>query len=279
MNPRAKELSNPMQTRLVFITPSYAKAVLEKNNVDNRRLNMVRVDALVQLILNNQWQVTHQGIAFDCNGNLVDGQHRLAAIVKANTPVRMLANYNLEERTKLIIDGGMPRTLGNRLTLAGYTEISSRAIAVARILEYGVVAASQCAITPEEAIKIVTKYCDGINFALSCGNGKGYTAVIQAVVARAYYSVSHNKLHRFVEVYVSEVPTDKTESAALKLKRAVSDKQIIINALHNISGSERVSAKEYLYQITENAISRFIKGESVVALKAVSHELYPLPNQ
>jgi hypothetical protein len=33
--------------------------------------------------------VTHQGIAFDTQGVLVDGQHRLAAIIEADRPVEL----------------------------------------------------------------------------------------------------------------------------------------------------------------------------------------------
>jgi hypothetical protein len=35
------------------------------------------------------WRLTHQGIAFDASGALVDGQHRLAAIVEADVPVEI----------------------------------------------------------------------------------------------------------------------------------------------------------------------------------------------
>ena len=38
---------------------------------------------------------THQGIAFDENGVLQDGQHRLCAIVSANKPVDMMVTSGL----------------------------------------------------------------------------------------------------------------------------------------------------------------------------------------
>ena len=183
-----------MGTILALITPDYAKEILATRNSVNRRLNPMRVDTLVQIILSDQWQITHQGVAFDIEGNLVDGQHRLAAIAKAGVPVKILVSYNLESESRLIVDSGAPRTLGNRITLAGYEDISSKSIAVARILEYGVIAASQKSLSAEEAVRIVTKYHPAIKFALSCGHGRGYTAILQAAIARASYTLPHDKL-------------------------------------------------------------------------------------
>jgi len=273
------KIKNPVGTGLVLVTPDYAKEILATKNSINRRLNPMRVDTLVQIILNNQWQITHQGVAFDIEGNLVDGQHRLAAIAKAGVPVKILVSYNLEPESRLVVDSGAPRTLGNRITLAGYEDISSKSIAVARILEYGVVAASQKSLSAEEAVRIVMKYHPAIKFALSCGHGRGYTAIIQAAIARASCTLPHDKLKRFVEVFISEVPSDRGESAALKLKRAVTDKRVVASALQHTAGYAYTDFREYVYGLAENAIIQFVKGKEVLALrpKITAGELFPLP--
>jgi hypothetical protein len=68
----------------VYITPETAAAMLAKN-IGNRipRPNTVRFYAAEMTA--GRWQETHQALAVDCDGNLVDGQHRLLAIVLSQT--------------------------------------------------------------------------------------------------------------------------------------------------------------------------------------------------
>ena len=71
-----------MRTTLETITPSIAAAWLARN-MNNRRPNQRIIDELAAAITAGLWHTTHQGIAFDELGQLIDGQHRLLAIVKA----------------------------------------------------------------------------------------------------------------------------------------------------------------------------------------------------
>ena len=61
--------------------------------------------------------ITHQAIAFSESGRLLDGQHRLHAIVLANKPVTMLVAKNLNENTFSAIDCGVKRTIGDLTNL------------------------------------------------------------------------------------------------------------------------------------------------------------------
>jgi hypothetical protein len=75
--------------RVILITPEMAKEMLKKN-VSNRAIRKVVVKGYADDMLAGAWRTTHQGIAFNSNGDLVDGQHRLSAIVLANKPIEML---------------------------------------------------------------------------------------------------------------------------------------------------------------------------------------------
>jgi hypothetical protein len=48
--------------------------------------------------------VTHQGIALDTDGVLIDGQHRLAAAVEADQPVDMLVITGVDAATFDVLD-------------------------------------------------------------------------------------------------------------------------------------------------------------------------------
>lgn len=46
----------------------------------NRRASKHRVERLAKDMSEGKWKLTHQGLAFDTNGLLIDGQHRLHAV-------------------------------------------------------------------------------------------------------------------------------------------------------------------------------------------------------
>ncbi|HEV8193129.1 MAG TPA: hypothetical protein VGP82_16835, partial [Ktedonobacterales bacterium] len=61
------------------ITPALARELL-KRNTNNRALRPAHVDMLRGTMQRGEWQVTHQGLAFADDGELLDGQHRLEAL-------------------------------------------------------------------------------------------------------------------------------------------------------------------------------------------------------
>lgn len=118
-----------MKTQVKEITPQWAKQVLETRNIQNRNISERVVDKYANDMLAGNWCLTHQGIAFDVNGDLLDGQHRLAAIVKANVPVKMLVTSEIPSTFKnnghttsvfTAIDGLKPRTNATGLELLAY---------------------------------------------------------------------------------------------------------------------------------------------------------------
>ena len=68
-----------MKTELVNVTPALAREWL-KRNTKNRPLRPSHVETLRQAFARGEYVTTHQGIAFDLEDELVDGQHRLQAI-------------------------------------------------------------------------------------------------------------------------------------------------------------------------------------------------------
>jgi len=66
--------------------------------------------------LRGEWIVTHQGIAFDENGLLVDGQHRLLAIIDSGRAVDCMVTRNLSTSVFSVTDGGIARSLKDRIS-------------------------------------------------------------------------------------------------------------------------------------------------------------------
>lgn len=91
-----------MRTKTEVITPEWAIDKLENHNPNNRKLSENTVQSYANDMRNGRWVLNHQGIAFDTEGNLQDGQHRLWAVVFSNKSVEMQVNYDCP----VIIDHG-----------------------------------------------------------------------------------------------------------------------------------------------------------------------------
>lgn len=104
------------------VTPELAATWL-KRNVKNRRIKPNTVRGYVTDMLNGAWMTTHQGIAFDSAGNLLDGQHRLMAIVKSKVSVILLVStgwpvaMDPKHMTMDAVDRGLARSLADQLHL------------------------------------------------------------------------------------------------------------------------------------------------------------------
>lgn len=107
-----------MRSRVQKITPEKAADMLAANTT-NRPLSKSTVRAFAEAMRRGEWLVTHQGIAFDTRGVLVDGQHRLAAVIEAELPVEMTVFSEVEPDTFDVLDTGKRRNAADVLAIEG----------------------------------------------------------------------------------------------------------------------------------------------------------------
>ena len=98
--------------KLVTVTPDMAIEMLEKNNM-NRNIDQKRVDQYAQDMKAGRWVLNGTTIVFADDGTLLDGQHRLWAIVEANVPIQLLIVYNADKDSIVTMDIGKVRTASN----------------------------------------------------------------------------------------------------------------------------------------------------------------------
>ncbi|MEU9948433.1 hypothetical protein [Streptomyces sp. NPDC047939] len=118
-----------MRMEIVDVSPETAAAWLT-HNTSNRPLSKGTVQQLAGQIQRGEWQLTHQGIAFDEDGGLIDGQHRLAAIVKAGRPVPLTVTHGVPRAAFTVMDTGRKRTGRDTLALAGESNATHLAAAL-----------------------------------------------------------------------------------------------------------------------------------------------------
>lgn len=100
-----------MKQSTVIETINPDKALLYlKFNTNNRPFRESHVKALAFDMMNGDWQVTHQGIAFDTTGRLIDGQHRLRAIIESGVPIQIQVTRGCSSSSFSILDRGANRS-------------------------------------------------------------------------------------------------------------------------------------------------------------------------
>lgn len=115
------------------VTPKQAKSWLEGHQ-NIRTINRRTVESLAHDIKAGNWRLTHQGICFNEKDELVDGQHRLHAIILADRPVRMMVSVIRGITVKDPIDEGRRRSLS---VLSGHRTRIISALGVLRYFEAG----------------------------------------------------------------------------------------------------------------------------------------------
>jgi hypothetical protein len=107
-----------VESKILEVTPEMAAGWL-KNNPRNRNLNAKVVDDLARAILQGNWALNGEAIKLSSDGQLLDGQHRLSAIVKSGATVEMLVVTGLEPWTQDTMDTGRKRTTADVLAIHG----------------------------------------------------------------------------------------------------------------------------------------------------------------
>ncbi len=103
-----------------LITPEKAQKFLA-NNKGNRQISRRHIDFLREQMISGKWKFTGDMIKISDTGRLLDGQHRLQAIVQSNTPQIMLIGYGFNEDIFGTIDTGKNRTAADLIAINGFT--------------------------------------------------------------------------------------------------------------------------------------------------------------
>lgn len=125
------EWLDDVATAIVLVDAELAALMLQRNvepkvglEGTNRRSQPHLISQFVDVILNGEWKFNHQGVAIAESGELIDGAHRLKAIVKAaetvpDVAVPMMVTINVPQESIRDIDVTRRRTLSDRFTMAG----------------------------------------------------------------------------------------------------------------------------------------------------------------
>lgn len=114
-----------------LITPEIAKRYLEKN-IGNRPINKYAIDLYAQQMKEGLWQINNDAISFNENGRLLNGQHRLKALIQSNTNQQFFVIRGLNTSAFVTMDNGKSRIAGDVLCTYGIENGKNAAAIVKR---------------------------------------------------------------------------------------------------------------------------------------------------
>lgn len=101
------------------ITPEIASAILENCNTANRKITKSSVVSHAKKMSEGKWLFNGESIAFDKNGVLQDGQHRLHAIIQSNTTQDFVIAVGCEPMAFETYDTGKNRSASDVVSIEG----------------------------------------------------------------------------------------------------------------------------------------------------------------
>lgn len=107
-----------IKTEIIQITPALAQTMLD-SNTHNRHIDDQRVYQYANAMKRGEWMLNGDSIVFSNSGVLLDGQHRLLAVIKSKRSIRTLVVRGVPDVAQETMDQNKKRSLNDMLKLRG----------------------------------------------------------------------------------------------------------------------------------------------------------------
>lgn len=256
-----KQIRTKMQMHVIVVTPEMAKEWLDNKLPKQRRIRETVARRYARHIKDNKWHLTHQGVAFNTDGQLMDGQHRLRAVILANTAVAMPVFTNVPDEAFTGID------IGSRRTASEVTGLNKHDVAIANAL-CGWVRGLRVMLSPDEIQETIDLYSEAIAFARDNLIGtskvsKISTSLLAAEVAKAYLAgEDEERLAAFCRVLRTGVMESSDDAVGVRLRNLV-----LLSGRNNHAFLRKV----------QRGIQAFCQRENLSKLYDPETPIYPTP--
>lgn len=250
------------ETRRVLLTPEISAKILDELNSANRPLRPGRVAYWANIMKKGRWRYTHQGVAFDTNGTLQDGQHRLAAAAQEGYVLDIQISVGMPSDNHGVVDVGAPRSASDTLALLGkpnYRNLSGAIRVVALYDRYGPEfrAGIKTRIPNDELEELTERYGELMDQAVAVAsslymkNRRGGPKMSIVASGAAIYLISRN------------LPDGVNDDRIVEFLRGYSDGTGLF------AGDARLPLRSYMSNLVDNRNHKVPVGDQLaVFLKA-----------
>lgn len=120
------------EIKVEVITPTYAAELL-KMNTNNRAVRQSKVDLLAESMKKGEWELSNDAIVISDGNVLLNGQHRLMAVVKSGMSCAFIIYKGAADRTFEIMDTPSLRSLADVVKHKGCANQNNTAAAVNKL--------------------------------------------------------------------------------------------------------------------------------------------------
>jgi len=276
-------------TKRVEISPSLARDLIKLNINNNRTVTKTHVKVLSASMKSGTWMETGEPIIIDKYGRLIDGQHRLFAVIDSGVTVTMDIKYGVDPAAFDVMGGNKPRNLSD--VLSTHKIDNAREVVAAYRIYLDLQTTKDTnfvAFGRRTAMKIkadrpaVIAWCEdhnkGIQEIMSITKAKDAkallrpTSIFNGLFFYLYFTVGAKKLAReFFETLIDGTNFEHGKQDPIYLLR----KRIMQDQAKN---ARRLGTRVPYFEtmaITIKAYNAWVNRQTVKNLRFTSHERWP----
>lgn len=265
-----------------LITPEEAKYILEHQMFPNRDVRESKADVYANMIARGEWLPTGQGLSFNPDEKLIDGQHRLGGIVRANKAAFMLVAHNIPDKAQLVMDQGLNRRAHDQIKIQEGWDVQAVHIGICKQMMLSFQNEFKYRDLTDILLlnRFYKKHRRAIEFAFASllTKSKGrkergvFIAPVMAPIARAYYTADQNRLLRFGEILQTGLASANHESAAVLLRNWLKD------GIERKLSARRYGSRQAIYKKSATALYHFLQKKQLSKLPPdLGDDPFPLP--
>lgn len=255
-----------------LVTPELAALYLA-NQERNRTVTQAYVKRIADDILNGRWQEEGDPLKFSEQGKLIDGQHRLNAVIEADKPQKFVVVRGYKKDSMAVLDIGKARSAAHVGQITGL-DMNQTHTACINGLDLPL---WNTPISVSRILEIFDLYNSGIVFACQHIPETKLvkpTAPMRALIAKAFYYEDHQRLLEFLTTFCTGHAQDAIrDSSAITLRNNWESQKD--QGKETLGNSKRIE----WYLKCQASLNYFLKG---IEIKKMSKPVkifdrYPLP--
>lgn len=253
-----------------LVTGEVARYYKSKRHPNQRKLMPAVHKRYSRDLVGGNWETTHEGIAFDVDDYLVDGQNRLESIADTNVATWMLVTRGLTRNAISAINRGKMRTLVQTLHMQGFDMADVRVVATARMMMIGPEEGRKDDQTDSEVAKFIEEHREAIIFAQEAFPKSWGSSVVASVIARSWAHADVEDVRRFCTIVHEDLPFDQRQprdDMPAKLRKAQFEARNSLGSAKN---------RTTLYRKAQNALNLYLNNKVRQTLMATMEDLFPL---
>ena len=211
--PQTKSKAANITADIEEITPEVANELLQ-TNTNNRELRQSTIERYAAQIQDGLWELNGEAIKISGEGKLLDGQHRLHAVVRVNKTIESVVVRGLNPETFHTLDLGRSRTPADIFYIKGEKNVNVLTAALRLQLiydrgdgqmktEYG---RAKGTILPNQLEKGLEKH-PNIRNAVNICSGAPYRVFLAPSVSSFLYHLLYKKNKTYTNIFFEKLGT------------------------------------------------------------------------